>query len=163
MMKKAELIQYVEEVLKPFAEEKHYEIVDVDFVKEGANWYLKVFGDKEGGFTINDCVDTSHFLDDKLESIEDSIEIAYILEVSSPGLDRPLKKDKDYIRSVGKLVEVKLYQARTEGPFAGQKEFIALLAASDIEKQEATLETEEGEQEVFSRKDFAAIRLAVIF
>ena len=70
-MKKAEMIRLVEECLKPFAAERGYEIVDVDFVKEGSNWYLKVFGDKEGGFSINDCVDTSHYLDEQLEIISD--------------------------------------------------------------------------------------------
>ena len=161
-MKKAELIRMVEESLKPFAQERQYEIVDVDFVKEGANWYLRVFADKEGGFSINDCVDTSHYLDDQLEQA-DPIEIPYILEVSSPGLDRPLKKDKDFIREIGKLVEVKLYQARTEGVFAGQKEFTALLAGADNDRQEVVLKAQNEEQEVFARKELAAIRLAVIF
>lgn len=161
-MKKAELIQMVENFLKPFAEEKKYEIVDVDFVKEGANWYLRVFADKEGGFSINDCVDTSHYLDEKLENA-DPIETPYILEVSSPGLDRPLKKDKDYTRSIGKLVEVRLYQTRSEGVFQGQKEFTALLSGCDNEKQTVILEAENGAQEEFTRKELAAIRLAVVF
>ena len=76
-MKKAEIIAMVEGFLEPFAREKQYEIVDVDFVKEGANWYLRVFADKEGGFSINDCVDTSHYLDAKLEKA-DPIEIPYV-------------------------------------------------------------------------------------
>lgn len=152
----------VEGFLEPFAQEKHYEIVDVDFVKEGANWYLRVFADKEGGFSINDCVDTSHYLDAKLEEA-DPIEIPYVLEVSSPGLDRPLKKDKDFVRSLGKLVEVKLYQTQKDGVFAGQKEFTARLAAYDAQEQAVTLETEDGSQFVCHRKDLAGIRLAVIF
>ena len=160
-MKKAELVQTVEEYLQDFARGKGYEIVDVDFVKEGANWYLRVLADKEGGFSIDDCVDTSHYLDERLENA-DPIDTPYILEVSSPGLDRPLKKDKDFIRETGKLVEVRLYQARSEGAFAGQKEFTALLAAADNDKQEVTLETQEGVQESFSRKELAGIRLAVI-
>lgn len=161
-MKKAEIIAMVEGFLEPFAREKQYEIVDVDFVKEGANWYLRVFADKEGGFSINDCVDTSHYLDAKLEKA-DPIEIPYVLEVSSPGLDRPLKKDKDFIRSCGKLVEVKLFQANKEGAFAGQKEFTARLAAYDASTQAVTLEAEDGSQFVCGRKDLAGIRLAVIF
>lgn len=161
-LKKAELIALVEEYLKPFAQEKQYEIVDVEFEKEGANWYLRVYADKEGGFSINDCVDTSHYLDAKLEQA-DPIETPYILEVSSPGLDRPLKKEKDYIRSMGKLLEIRLYKVCEKEPFAGEKEFMAKLSGYDPKTQTVTLETEEGEQGTFSVKDFALIRLAVIF
>ncbi len=161
-MKKAEMIRLVEECLKPFAAERGYEIVDVDFVKEGSNWYLKVFGDKEGGFSINDCVDTSHYLDEQLEKA-DPIDIPYILEVSSPGLDRPLKKDKDFARSIDKLVEVKLFTPRKEGIFAGEKEFIAKLVSYDPEKQDVTLADEDGSTGVWNRKELAGIRLAVIF
>ena len=161
-MKKAEMIQLVEECLKPFAAERGYEIVDVDFVKEGSNWYLKVFGDKEGGFSINDCVDTSHYLDEQLEKA-DPIDIPYILEVSSPGLDRPLKKDKDFVRSIGKLVEVKLYTPHKEGAFAGEREFTAKLVSYDPQTQEVTLADEYDVISIWNRKELAGIRLAVIF
>ena len=112
-MKKQEIIAHVEALLEPLAREFGYEIVDVEYVKEGANWYLKVFADKEGGFSIDDCVELSHALDEQLEKT-DPIETPYILEVSSPGLDRPLKTEKDFVRSRGKLVEVKLYKAMEE-------------------------------------------------
>ena len=94
-MKKQELIAYVESVALPLTQQMNYELVDVDYVKEGPNWYLKIFAYKEGGFSINDCVDLSRAVEAELEK-NDPIETAYILEVSSPGLDRPLKKDKDY-------------------------------------------------------------------
>jgi ribosome maturation factor RimP len=137
-----------------------YESVDVEYEKEGPNWYLKVFADKEGGFTINDCVDLSHALEAQLEQ-EDPIENPYILEISSPGLDRPLKKDKDYARSIGKLVEVKLYKA-LEKP-EKVKEFVAKLLAYDPETAMMELEWEDGQIFRIQKKDVAAIRLAVIF
>ena len=161
-MKKADLIRMVEEILTPFAEEKKYEIVDVDFVKEGANWYLRVLADKEGGFSINDCVDTSHYLDDKLENA-DPIETPYILEVSSPGIDRPLKKDKDFVRGMGKSMEVKLFKAREQGIFAGAKEFTATLTGFSPEDNTVTLENEKGEAETVARTEIALIRPEVIF
>lgn len=161
-MKKAELIALVENILKPFAQEKQYEIVDVEFEKEGTEWYLRVFADKEGGFSINDCVDTSHYLDDKLEAAN-PVDVPYHLEVSSPGLDRPMKKEKDYLRSIGKLLEIKLFKVHPEGAFAGEKEFNALLAGYETDSQTVILENENGEQDRFGVKEFALIRLAVIF
>lgn len=165
-MKKQELIAYVESVALPLTQQMNYELVDVDYVKEGPNWYLKVFADKEGGFSINDCVDLSHALEAELEK-KDPIETAYILEVSSPGLDRPLKKDKDFARSIGKIVDVKLYQpleAVPEGHEArGQKSFQARLAAYSSENETAELELEDGIRLTLSRKEMSSIRLAVIF
>lgn len=159
-LKKQELIEHVERLLKPLAEQRQYEIVDVEYEKEGPNWYLKVFADKEGGFSINDCVDLSHALEAELEK-EDPIVNPYILEISSPGLDRPLKKDKDYARSIGKLVEVKLYKAMEEP--AAVKEFVAKLNAYDPDTAVMELEWEDGRVFSLKKKDVAAIRLAVIF
>lgn len=158
-MKKQELIDHVEALAVELAQGFGYEIVDVDYVKEGPNWYLKVFADKEGGFSINDCVALSHALEDRLDG-EDPIENPYILEVSSPGLDRPLKKDKDFARSIGKLVEVRLYKTSEELP---EKDFTATLKAYDPEKELVTLITEEDKEVSITKKDLAGIRLAVIF
>ncbi len=156
------MISYVESLVMPLAEAMHYEIVDVEYEKEGPNWYLKVFADKEGGFSINDCVDLSRALEAELEKDgRDPIENPYILEVSSPGLDRPLKKDKDYARSIGKLVEIKLYQANKE--LGLEKEFIAQLNGYDSETTVVSLELEDGTQFELEKKEMAAIRLAVIF
>ena len=159
-LKKQELIEHVEALLKPLAETMQYEIVDVEYEKEVPQWYLKVFADKEGGFSINDCVALSHALEAELEK-EDPIENPYILEISSPGLDRPLKKDKDFARSIGKLVEVRLYKALTE-PDVG-KEFIAQLNVYNPESGQMELELEDGTVFELNKKDTAAIRLAVIF
>lgn len=159
-MKKQEIIEVVEALLAPIAQEHSYEIVDVEYEKEGPDWYLRIYADKEGGFSINDCVTLSRAIEAVLEE-KDPIEDAYILEVSSPGLDRPLKKDKDYFRSFGKLVEVKLYKADKEKGL--DKEFVAELTAYDAETKMVTLKLENEEEVVLNRKDLAAIRLAVIF
>ena len=158
-LKKQELIEHVEAIAAELAEGFGYEIVDVDYVKEGPNWYLKVFADKQGGFSINDCVALSHALEEKLED-SDPIENAYILEVSSPGLDRPLKKDKDFVRSIGKLVEVKLFETKENLP---EKSFTALLKAFDPDKGTVLLELENGSEVALTRKELAGIRLAVVF
>jgi ribosome maturation factor RimP len=159
-VKKQELIAYVESIALPLTQQMHYELVDVDYVKEGPNWYLKVFADKEGGFSINDCVDLSHALEKELEK-QDPIETAYILEVSSPGLDRPLKKDKDYARSIGKLVDVKLYQPSEAA--GGQKSFQAKLLSYDPQTEAAELELEDGTSLQVMKKEMSSIRLAVVF
>lgn len=157
-VKKQELIEKVEAICKPIAEEMNYEIYDIDYEKDGPNWYLKVFMDKEGGFSINDCVAFSHALEEKLEE-SDPIETPYILEVSSPGLDRPLKKDKDFLKNLGKPVDVKLFTAHeTLG-----KAFQADLKDYDEKTQTVTLVTEDGETLSINRKELSGIRLAVIF
>ncbi len=159
-MKKQDIIRTVETLLEPIAEQMQYEIVDVEYEKEGKEWHLRVFADKEGGFSINDCVALSHALDEALEK-EDPIEGAYHLEVSSPGLDRPLKKDKDFIRNRDKLVEVRLFAPiEACGP---DKEFVACLKDHNAETKQVTLELEDGTLVTLDQKDIALIRLAVIF
>lgn len=142
------------ELLQPIIEEHTIELVDVEYVKEAGNWYLRVYIDKEGGVTIDDCETVSRALDKKLDE-KDPIKDQYILEVSSPGLDRPLKKEKDFIRNIGKRVEIKLYKA-----INGEKEFEGILLAYD--NGEVTLNIDD-ESKTFDLKSLAVIRLAVIF
>ncbi len=144
-----------EALLSPMMEEQHFELVDVEFVKEAGTWYLRAYIDKPGGITIDDCELVSRALS-KLLDEEDFIEETYILEVSSPGLGRPLKKDKDLARSLGETVEVKLYRAMDR-----QKEFTGVLKAWD--KDKVVLEFEEGAQLEINRTDIALIRLAFDF
>lgn len=144
----------VEEMMQSIIEENNYELVDVEYVKEAGTWYLRIYLDKEGGFSVNDCELASRALDAKLDEV-DPIREPYILEVSSPGLDRPLKKEKDFVRSIGKTVELKLYKAQE-----GAKEFEGVLDAYDADT--VTLDIE-GNKVSFNRKDIAIIRLAVIF
>lgn len=143
-----------EKLLIPIMEKNNYELVDVEYVREGSNWFLRAYIDKEGGFTVNDCEKVSRELSDLLDK-EDFIDESYILEVSSPGLGRPLKKDKDFLRSIGEEVELKLYKA-----LDGQKEFSGVLKSFD--EKSVIIGFEETEV-VFERKNISFIRLAIDF
>ena len=109
MSKREVYEQKTEEILQPIVEEHGFELVDVEYVKEGSNWYLRAYIDKPGGITVNDCETVSRKLSDILDE-KDYIDDAYILEVSSPGLGRPLKKEKDFKRSLGEEVEIRTYR-----------------------------------------------------
>ena len=154
MSKKEMYEQKTEEILLPIVEEYGFELVDVEYVKEGSNWYLRAYIDKPGGITVNDCEAVSRIFSDKLDE-KDFIEDSYIMEISSPGLDRPLKKEKDFARSMGKLVEVRTYR-----PIEKQKEFCGVLTAYD--SSTVTIQEDE-ETRTFDRKDIALIRLAIEF
>ena len=145
----------VTEYLEPIAKEYEYEIVDVEYLKEGTTWYLRVYIDKPGGITVIDCEKTSKALEAILDE-KDPIKGAYILEVSSPGLDRPLKKPTDFLRSQGKMVDIKLFQA-----INNKKEYRGELQgfADDM----VTIVNEEDETVTFNLKDIAIARLAIIF
>lgn len=153
-MKKADIEKRCEELVTPIIDEHAFELVDVEYVKEGADYYLRVYADKEGGITIDDCVLISRALEAKLDA-EDFIPDAYILEVSSPGLGRPLKKEKDFKRSTGKKVDLKLYKAMD-----GTKEFTGTLQSYD--DKSVTIGTENTSLS-FDRADIALIRLALDF
>ncbi len=135
-------------------EENGFELVDVEYVKEGGNWYLRAYIDKPGGISVNDCELVSRKLSDLLDE-KDYVEDAYILEVSSPGLGRPLKKEKDFKRSLGELVEVRTYRMVEK-----RKEFTGILRAYD----DNTVTIEEDEKDrVFDKSEIALIRLAFDF
>ena len=144
-----------EELVLPLVEANNFELVDVEYVKEAGTWYLRVYIDKEGGININDCERVSRAFSEILDK-EDPIEDAYILEVSSPGLGRPLKKDKDFQRHLGDEVEVRTYK-----PINKQKEFVGLLDAWD--KETVTLQMENGEMMTIARADIAIIRQYIEF
>lgn len=155
-MTKRELYeQRTEELLLPILEELGFELVDVEYVKEGGTMYLRAYIDKEGGITVDDCETVSRRMNDLLD-IEDYIEESYIFEVSSPGLGRPLKKEKDYIRSMGKELEIRTYRAVNR-----EKEFYGILKAYDADT--VTIVTEDGEELTFAKADIALIRLALDF
>ena len=155
MTKREQYEAKVEAWLLPVLEEHHFELVDVEYVKEGGSWYLRAYIDKPGGITVDDCEAVSRVLSDRLDE-EDFIEESYILEVSSPGLGRPLKKEKDYIRNMGELIEIRTYR-----PIDKQKEFLGVLKAYDDDT--VTIEEEDGSQRVFERSMIALIRQAVIW
>lgn len=153
-MNKKQIIECVEKDLESILLELGLELVDVEFVKEGPNMYLRIYIDKENGVTIDDCQITSRKIEKVLDE-KDIIETPYILEVSSPGLDRILKKNKEFERFKGRLVDVKLYKARN-----GEKNMTATL----IKKVDDTLylENEDGPLEL-NMKDVAVVRLAITF
>ena len=144
-----------EELVLPLVEANNFELVDVEYVKEAGTWYLRIYIDKEGGININDCELVSRAFSEILDK-EDPIEDAYILEVSSPGLGRQLKKDKDFQRNLGEEVEVRTYK-----PINKQKEFVGLLDAWD--KETVTLQLESGEMMTIARADIALIRQYIEF
>ena len=143
-----------EELLAPIAEENGVEIYDVEYLKEGSDWYLRAYIDKPEGVNIQDCENVSRALSDKLDEV-DFIDDAYMLEVSSPGLGRTLKKDKHLEKSLGEEVELRLYKPRDK-----QKEFTGILKSFDADS--VIIETEE-EEKVFARSEIALIRLAFDF
>ncbi len=144
-----------EAYLLPLLSRYGFTLWDVEYVKEGSNWYLRAYIDKEGGITVDDCEQISRPLSDWLDQ-EDFIDGSYILEVSSPGLGRPLKKDKDFERSIGQDVEVRLFKAAD-----GQKEFAGTLTAYD--KDTVTVTMEDGTERSFERAGIALVRLAFDF
>ena len=153
-----------EQLLSPIAEKYGVEIYDVEYVKEGKDWYLRAYIDKPEGVNIIDCENVSRALSDALD-VEDFIPDAYILEVSSPGLGRALKKDRHLEKSLGAEVEIKTYK-----PIDGQKEFAGILKAYDADivtilQGEGRTEgdREKGVERIFTRTDIALIRLALDF
>lgn len=155
MTKREEYEKRTEELLAPIVAAHGYEIVDVEFVKEGGNRFLRAFIDKPGGITVDDCETASRALSARLDE-EDFIEESYVLEVSSPGLGRPLKKEKDFARNVGELIEIHTFK-----PIDRQKDFCGVLRAYD--EDTVTIEEEDGTERVFERSMLALIRQAVIW
>ena len=155
MTKREEYEMKTEKLLEPILKELEFELYDVEFVKEAGTFYLRAFIDKEGGININDCETVSRRLSDLLDE-KDFIPDAYILEVSSPGLGRQLKKDKHFEKSIGEEVEVKLFKAIDK-----QKEFIGFLDSFDAEKIVIADENENLME--FERSKIAKVNLAVNF
>lgn len=155
MTKREEYEQKTEKLLMPIMEANSFELVDVEYVKEAGNWYLRAYIDKPGGITVDDCEVVNRELGDLLDR-DDFIDDSYILEVSSPGLGRPLKKERDFIRSKGEEVEIRTYRMVDR-----QKEFRGVLKAWD--KDTVTSETEDGQEQIFDRDNIALIRLAFDF
>ncbi|WP_099158134.1 ribosome maturation factor RimP [Virgibacillus ndiopensis] len=117
----SQVIKTTEELLQPILQEKDLELVDVEYVKEGKNWFLRIYIDKEGGVDISECGQVSEQLSEKLDEV-DPIKEAYFLEVSSPGVERPLKTVKDFEKNVDNNIFVKLYE-----PIDGEKEYEGIL------------------------------------
>ena len=138
MTKHEKVEKKTEELAAPILQEQKIELVDIEYVKEAGTWYLRVYIDKEGGVTILDCETVSRALSDALDA-DDPTDDAYVLEVSSPGLGRAIKKEKDLVRNLNRPVEIHLYQAVEK-----EKDWIGELKAFD--KDTVTILANEKEQ-----------------
>ena len=154
MGKKETIENRTEELLIPILDGSGFDLWDVEYVKTAGEYYLRVYIDKEGGITIDDCVDVSRKLSDELDA-DDFIEDAYTLEVRSPGLVRKLVKDREFERSIGKDVDLKFYK-----PVDGAKETSGKLKAFD--GTSVTIETDGGERS-YDRSMIATVKLSVDF
>ncbi len=155
MNKREEIEKKTTDLVGPILDEASCSLYDVEYVREGKENYLRVYIDKEGGVTIDDCEVVSRALSDKLDE-KDYIRDAYILEVSSPGLGRTLKKDAHLEKSIGEKVEISTFRK-----IDGQKEFSGVLTSFD--SSSITVIDEENKELTFSRSDISLIRLAFDF
>jgi ribosome maturation factor RimP len=150
----AKVIEQIIEMASPLAENLGLELVDVEFIKEGGRMVLRVYIDSEGGVTHSHCEAMSHALDEELDR-QDPIELSYVLEVSSPGIERPLKKKADYIRFRGQAVSVKLFS-----PINGRKDFRGTLRG--LEGEDIILENDKQEMFRLPLSQVAKAHLAFI-
>jgi ribosome maturation factor RimP len=149
-MPQTDIQAFVMPLCRKMAQEMGYELVDAELVKEGPGRYLRIYLDKPGGFTLDDCERFHRAVQPRLEKVDYDF-----LEVSSPGADRPLKSEQDFSRAMGKLIEARLYR-----PLDGQKAFQGALAAYDGET--LTLETEAGAR-TLPRKAIALVKPVLVF
>lgn len=154
----SKVTEVVEELVTPILTENGLELVDIEYVKEGKNWFLRIYIDKDNGIDIEECGLVSERLSEKLDAL-DPIPHNYFLEVSSPGAERPLKKEKDYQRAVGKNVFIKTYE-----PIDGEKTFEGILTHYNGETVtvEVKIKTRKKTVELPVNK-IASARLAVTF
>jgi ribosome maturation factor RimP len=155
MTKHEDYEEKTEKLLEPILSANHFELYDVEYIKEGGNWFLRVYIDKENGITIDDCELVSRALSDLLDK-KDFISDSYILEVSSPGLGRQLKREKHFEKSIGEEVEVKLFK-----PINKRKEFVGIL--NDFDQNTLTIELEDHSTMVIQRSDISTVRLTFDF
>jgi len=151
----SKVVDIVRELALPIIEGNGFELIDIEFKKEGAERYLRIFIDKPGGITIDDCELVSKTLSDKLDEA-DPIPDAYILEVSSPGIDRPLKTQRDFERNIGNRIEVKLYKA-----FLGRKVYRGVLL--NFDGQVIEINDDEKGCVTFAVSDVALVRPLIEF
>ena len=157
-MTKKEIEKLCEELVTPILEARGFELVDVEYIKEGSNYYLRVYADKPGGININDCVDVSRQLNPLLDPYEKEFPDTYILEVSSPGLLRPLKKDKDFERNIGKMIEIKLFKPLSD---LNIKEFEGELVSYNAKT--ITVLLDDDSETVIDRNNLSLVRPAIEF
>jgi ribosome maturation factor RimP len=155
MSKRQDYEARTERLLLPILERYGFELYDLEYVKEGSTNYLRAYIDKPGGIAVNDCEAVAREMNPILDK-EDYIEDSYVFEVSSPGLGRPLKKDKHLEKSIGEQVEIHTFR-----PINHEKQFFGCLKGFDADS--ILIEDEEGNELTFARTDIALIRLAFDF
>ncbi len=149
------VVQAVEKIVAPIVEALGIELVEVEYVKEGPNWYLRLYIDKPGGITIDDCQLVNDSVGDAIDA-EDPIKGAYIFEVSSPGLDRPLKTDRDFEKYKGEVVDVALYKAEN-GASAYQGKLVGRVDGKIV------IEDGAGKTQEFDEAAVAVVKRAILF
>ena len=154
-MSKKELLNKLSEICTPIAESLNFELVDIEFVKEYGSNYLRVYIDKPGGITLDDCQNMSEVISERLDQ-QDPISGAYYLEVSSPGLDRPLKTDKDFKRNLGKEIEISLYTA-----IDNKKNYEGVL--KDFSEKNIIITGEDANNIEIPRESVSIVKLALKF
>lgn len=154
------VVETVTALVKPILDEHNFYLYDMEFVKEGKSWYLRVYIDKDGGITLNDCAAVSDQLSEALDNVEpDPIPQAYFLEVSSAGAERPLRNEEDYQRAVNDYIHVSLYQQ-----INGKKVYEGTLTKlTDKELTLDYLDKTRHRQVVIDRSKVAQARLAIKF
>jgi len=149
------VVETVHDLIVPILDQHHFELVDIEFVKEGSSWYLRVFIDKPNGIDLEDCALVNDALSEKLDSIDpDPIPQAYFLDVSSPGAERPLKKEADFQKALGEYIHISLYQA-----VDGEKIYQGTLKALDDDTLTLVIKIKTRQKEVtFNRKEISKAR-----
>ncbi|MGN1419272.1 MAG: ribosome maturation factor RimP [Acutalibacteraceae bacterium] len=151
MAKGGNTVAAVRSIVEPIASQLGLEIWDIRFLKEGSQWYLRIFIDKDGGVSIDDCVDLTHAINEPLDKA-DPIEQAYCLEVSSPGVERELIRPEHFEKYVGAKIMVKMIR-----PIDGKREFKGILESFD--DGNITLRTGDGSGFTFTKKETSWIKL----
>ena len=149
----SKVTEAVEKLAAPVVASQGCELWDVEYVREAGTYFLRVYIDKEGGVSIDDCEAVSRALDPVLDEA-DPVPDSYVFEVGSPGLERALKRPGDFERFMGEMVTVKLYSAR-----AGKREFVGKLSA--YEDGRLSIEDKSGEVFSFDKKEYSSVRLYV--
>ena len=165
MTRREEYEAKAEQMLTPLMEEHGFELVDVEYVKEAGNWYLRAYVDKEGGITLDDCELVNRAWSDMMDA-DDFIEDAYILEGSSPGLGRQLKKEKDFQRSIGEDIDLHFYKGPNipggkNGKEVTVKDLTGTLLAFTMDT--ITIQTDFAPEYVVNRSEVSKVNLTIDF
>ena len=139
MSRREEYEKRAEELLAPIVEQNEFELVDVEYVKEAGNWYLRGYIDKPGGITVNDCETVSRAVNNILDDA-DPIDEPYMLEVSSPGIERQLRTPRHFEACIGEYITIKLFSAVEGIPETAEKRLTGKLKAFNSESKDITIE-----------------------